>query len=186
MKRNAFILPIVLLSACSPESDEQAPDNPVYNPEAVLYVEGSMIDIRKVQEGEMVYPQNDEFTFSAQNTTVLGTGRLYATSLREYRGVERVRADYPTTLQIALVMGTDPGTGWTAEKTRFQTGKFHYQLYSLLYDTPGEWVEIPSGGVAATLVFGKKFSVIGVPIPREPLSPAPRNFANATSAIRAS
>lgn len=124
-----------------------------------------MIDIRKVQAGEMVYPQNDELTFSAQNVTVLGTGRLYATSLREYRGVERICADCPTTLQIAMVMGTDPGTEWTAEKTRFQIGSLHYQFYSLLYDTPGEWVKIPSGGAAATLVFGKRFSVSGVPDP---------------------
>ncbi len=163
MKHSVFLL--LLLSACSPESGEQAPGNPTYNPEAQLYVEGSMIDIRKVQVGEMVYPQNDEFTFSAQNASVLGTGRLYATSLREYRGVERVRADYPTTLQIAMIMGTDPGAEWTAEKTRFQIGSFHYQFYSLLYDTPGKWVEIPSGGAAATLVFGKKFFVNGVPDP---------------------
>lgn len=142
MKHSVFLL--LLLSACSPESGEQAPGNPTYNPEAQLYVEGPMIDIRKVQVGEMVYPQNDEFTFSAQNASVLGTGRLYVTSLREYRGVERVRADYPTTLQIAMIIGTDPGAEWTAEKTRFQIGSFHYQFYSLLYDTPGKWVEIPS------------------------------------------
>lgn len=155
----------MLLSACSSESDEQVPGNPSYNPEAQLYVEGSMIDIRKVQADEMVYPQNDEFTFSSQNATALGLGRSYATSLKEYRGVERVCADYPTTLQIALVMGTDPGVGWAAEKTRFQIGSLHYQLYSFPYDTPGEWVEIPSGKAAATLVFGKKFFVNGVPDP---------------------
>lgn len=166
MRHNTLLLLILLLSACSPESDEQAPNNPGYNPEALLYVAGTMIDIRKVQTGEMVYPQNDEFTFSAQNVTTLGAGNLYATSLREYRGVEQVRADYPTTLRIAMVMGADPGAEWTAQKTKFQIGSFHYQLYTRHYDTPEKWMKIPLGGsAAATLLFGKKFSVNGIPDP---------------------
>ncbi len=99
---HVFLFLTGALISCSSEPDHEAPVPPGYDPAARLCVEGSMIDIREVAADAAIYPQNDVFTFPQQAITTLGAGTRYATSLREYRGVERVSAESPTTLRIAL------------------------------------------------------------------------------------
>ena len=163
---HVFLFLTGALISCSSEPDHEAPVPPGYDPAARLCVEGSMIDIREVAADAAIYPQNDVFTFPQQAITTLGAGTRYATSLREYRGVERVSAESPTTLRIALPEGTDPGRGWTDAKNGFQSGPLRFRIYTRRYDTPGEKVEIPAGkSRVAPLLLGKEIVVGGVPDP---------------------
>lgn len=154
---------LLLLVSCTSEPENDPSKKPVYDPAANLYVTGTMVDIREVRANAMLYPQNDNYSFAQTAVATLGEGTLYATTLRERQGVEKVSADRPTRLRIAMAAGINPGGAWVDEKTDFQVGSLRFRIYSRGYETPGEWVNIPSGKPqAATLLFGRQIAVNGV------------------------
>ena len=194
MKHLYFLAALSLLwagSGCSDDSSDSGSGRYVFNPDARLYVEGRMIDIRPVTEGGAVYPQCDGCTFSGPIVALMEDGAYScATSLRESRGVEYVWADYATLLRIGVATGIDPGPEWAPGKTRFQVGSTMFSIYTRPYETTGEKVAVPSGeGVSATLVFARSIVVEGVPAPPGTViarSPAAhgRKISNPSIAIR--
>lgn len=157
-------LTLLLLLAGSCSSGDNTPSLPTFDPDALISVSGTMIDIRDVRSGDALYPQNDDFKIPQEFAIAFGSNMHYATTLREYRGVERVSADHPTILRIAVADNTHPGSMWNDSRTSFRIGSLRMHLYTCHYTTPGKWIPVPSGQPnAATLVFGRKITVDGVP-----------------------
>ena len=166
-------LTLLLLLAGSCSSGDNTPSLPTFDPDALISVSGTMIDIRDVRSGDALYPQNDDFKIPQEFAIAFGSNMHYATTLREYRGVERVSANHPTILRIAVADNIHPGSMWNDSHTSFRIGSLRMHLYTCHYTTPGKWIPVPSGQPnAATLVFGREITVDGVP-PAPGGSPAP-------------
>lgn len=130
----------------------------------VISVEGEMVDVRTMKAGEMLYPQNDDYMLSADNIPSALNNLKYATSLKEYGGVARIRADRPTLLKAAVVHGATINDGWKLLGGGFSVGDIDFDTAVYEYLTPGEWVSAPvSAANASTLVFGGEICVEGVP-----------------------
>ena len=171
-------LTLLLLLAGSCSSGDNTPSLPTFDPDALISVSGTMIDVRDVRSGDALYPQNDDFKIPQEFAIAFGSNMHYATTLREYRGVERVSADHPTILRIAVADNTHPGSMWNDSRTSFRIGSLRMHLYTCHYTTPGKWIPVPSGQPnAATLVFGRKITVDGVP-------PAPGKLIASATELR--
>lgn len=171
-------LTLLLLLAGSCSSGDNTPSLPTFDPDALISVSGTMIDIRDVRSGDALYPQNDDFKIPQEFAIAFGSNMHYATTLREYRGVERVSANHPTILRIAVADNIHPGSMWNDSHTSFRIGSLRMHLYTCHYTTPGKWIPVPSGQPnAATLVFGREITVDGVP-------PAPGKLIASATELR--
>jgi len=127
-------------------------------------VAGTMVDIRTLKAGQALYPQNDDYALTNENIPAELKNMNYATSLKEYAGVERVRADRPTILRAAVAQGVAAGEGWVPTGGSMAVGDSAFDLYIYNYVSPNRWVDVPSGaGKASTLLFGSGLRVDGVP-----------------------
>ena len=78
-------LMLLLLLAGSCSSGDNTPSLPTFDPDALISVSGTMIDIRDVRSGDALYPQNDDFKIPQEFAIAFGSNMHYATTLREYR-----------------------------------------------------------------------------------------------------
>ena len=76
-------LTLLLLLAGSCSSGDNTPSLPTFDPDALISVSGTMIDIRDVRSGDALYPQNDDFKIPQEFAIEFGSNMNYATTLRE-------------------------------------------------------------------------------------------------------
>ena len=173
-------LTLLLLLAGSCSSGDNTPSLPTFDPDALISVSGTMIDIRDVRSGDALYPQNDDFKIPQEFAIAFGSNMHYATTLREYRGVERVSANHPTILRIAVADNIHPGSMWTDSHTSFRIGSLRMHLPANGFQfrpanlTPQHWFSA-----------GRLPSMESLRLPVN-LSPRQPNSASVTSPIRVS
>lgn len=129
-----------------------------------ISVAGGFVDIRSFKSGEALYPQNDDYTLTADNVPEWLSGTKYATSLKEYAGVARMKADRRTVFLAAVSPNAAPVNGWMVTGESLNIGGIDFDLCAYDYSAPNEWIAVPScEGAASSLVFGSDISVYGVP-----------------------
>lgn len=157
---------------------ELAPETPS------ISVAGGFVDIRSFKSGEALYPQNDDYALTADNVPAWLSGSKYATSLKEYAGVARMKADRRTVFLAAVSPNAAPVDGWRATGESLNIGGIDFDLCTYDYSAPDQWIAVPScEGAASSLVFGRDISVYGVPeAPGSVIAKAPelraRNISN--------
>lgn len=132
-----------------------------------LSVKGRLIDIRVAKAGQEAFPQYKRHRFG-QSLPASLVGMHYAVSLKEFAGVEAVRAEQPCKLLIAISGATPDPTVWRPTGERFNINKDRFLLYEADYTTPNEWMILPTAGEGglSTMLFGRKLRVEGtVPCP---------------------
>ena len=73
-------LTLLLLLAGSCSSGDNTPSLPTFDPDALISVSGTMIDIRDVRSGDALYPQNDDFKIPQEFAIAFGSNMHYATT----------------------------------------------------------------------------------------------------------
>ena len=156
---------VLCLCPMSCEQPDEFTDNTEYDPNAVLHVKGSLVDVRQVGTDQAVYPQNDDVVFTTSGATILGTQYKYATSLIDNYGVKSVSADRPTIIRIVLPASVRPDAEvWTDANVDIRLGSADYRMYSYHYTDAGTWMDLPSTeGEASILLLGRQIEVEDVP-----------------------
>lgn len=121
-----------------------------------VQVKGDCVDILTAQPESTVFPQNNTFKFKVDLPIRL-QGKYYTTTLIENEGVVQVKSDRKSDITIALSHSKEDMPGWKSTGEEFFISSVRkYYVYTYLYDTPGEWINVPGkqkDNAAPTLLF---------------------------------
>ena len=135
--------------------------------EPMLEVRGRLIDVRLAKAGEEAFPQYKRHRFG-KSLPAAYIGKYYATSLKEFAGPTAVRAKRACKLRLAMSGAVPDASVWKSTGERFNINQDRFYIYEAAYNTPNEWMELPTAGEGGmtTMLFGCRLQVAEtVPVP---------------------